>query len=148
MSKRRLLYVIDVSNVFCTSGMSKRCLLYVMNVSKTSFVRYECLKDVFCTLWMSKRWLLLSQRCFLYIYLSARMSEKWLWSVINVLCYECIKDVVQTKRYGHQQIQRRGVPKEVIIILFYNQFVKVPRITNRDSCNERKGESSTETRRR
>ena len=140
MSERRLLYVLmafknftlkDIFSMYimnasqtsfvrlCMPWMSKRCLLYVMNVSKTSFVRYECLKDVFCTLWMSKRWLLLSQRCFLYIYLSARMSEKWLWSVINVLCYECIKDVVQTKRYGHQQIQRRGAPKEVIIILFY-----------------------------
>ena len=29
-----------------------------MDVSKTSFVRYGCLKDVFCKLWMCQRRLL------------------------------------------------------------------------------------------
>ena len=45
--------------------MSQGRLLYVMDVSKTSFVRYESLKEVFCRFWMFKRRLLhvcLSQR--------------------------------------------------------------------------------------
>ena len=138
--------------------MSKSSLLCVLNVLKTSFVRYECLKDVFSTLCMSvmdvlKMFLLsskmsfayykclkdvlctlwMSQRCLLYIIwtsssrslLSARMSERRLWCVINILCYECIKDVFQTKRYGHHQKQRRGVPKKLIILILFFSSISI-----------------------
>ena len=56
MSKRRLLYVV---NVLKMSLERYECLkdvfYYVMDVSKMSFLRYECLKDVFCMLRMSKK---------------------------------------------------------------------------------------------
>ena len=41
-----------------TLWMSKRRLMYVIDVSNMTFVRYECLKDVFCMLQMSERRLL------------------------------------------------------------------------------------------
>ena len=57
-----------LKNIFCTLWMSQKPLFMLWMSSKTSFVRYGCLKDVFlcygclkdifCTLWMSQRRLL------------------------------------------------------------------------------------------
>ena len=56
----RYVFLKDMADISISYflRMSQRHLLYVTDVSKTSFVRYGCLKDVFCTLCMSQRCLL------------------------------------------------------------------------------------------
>ena len=61
--------------------MTQRALLYVMNVSKTSFERYECLKDIFWTLW-----LLFTNVLTWYVHDSKSSFVR----------YECLKDVFWT----------------------------------------------------
>ena len=63
---------------FVRYGCLKDVFLYVMDVSKMSFERYGCLKDVFCTLWMS-------QRCLLNVMDVSKMSFER---------YGCLKDVI------------------------------------------------------
>ena len=70
-----------------------------MDFSKTSFVRYECLKDVFCKLWMS-------QRRLLYVMVCLKDVFCMLWYVWHLLISETILKRESRKIYSFKETNK------------------------------------------
>ena len=89
MSRRRLLYIMDVSKTFLVFMMSQRRFFF--------FVFYEFLEDVFCMSLMSQRriWYFMNISKTYVLYLL--MTERCVWYIIDVLktpcrCFKYLKD--------------------------------------------------------
>ena len=98
-----------------------------MDVSKTSFVRYERLKDVFCTLWTSQRRLLYDMNV----------------SKTSFVRYGCLKDVFCTLLKLSRDQGRRDEGGRIAIDVSFKDDVhprklthSKPRAGSTNSCDE------------